>query len=475
MATRSDWANSLTTPMRGGLLALTLVALACRSAAAQSPAAPPAWDLWPYRVRILVAAAKDPELPPAAAAETSAQLAARSAAIIGGWWQASASPAPAELAAAMLADIASIDAQSLAGEAKDTDKVILLTIGRTADTRQLAARAREYDVLTGLWNAPVEVRVSTAAALAQASLRAMLLAFAPLARIETVSGDTATLTLRGGAIPLRDRELARVQSGAAFRPVLVASDARGGLTAQSARPLEWTYLIPQSASGATIRCRVQTALAAAPIPEYHPLRQRLALGVSASSRATQLSLVSGGAEPAPLEGYEVAVKAAAADGTVALRSIGRSDQRGKLLIAPSSQAVQTLVVRYGELPLLEVPLASGLATEATLPLPDVRGGAALEAALSELEDAAIDLLAKRAALEARRKSAAGNAALQDAVNQQLAALPKLDALAAKLQQHEQAIGAAQPLVRARLEAKAAALRQLLTPSAAAAPKSGAAN
>jgi hypothetical protein len=108
-----------------------------------------------------------------------------------------------------------------------------------------------------------------------------------------------------------------------------------------------------------------------------------------------------------------------------------------------------------------VPLAPGLAAEVTLPLPDVRGAAALDAALAELEDRLIDLAAQREVLKTRLKAAASDAAAKGKLQDRLAGLPKAETLAARLQQHEQAAKAGEPLSQARLLAKIAELRKLI--------------
>jgi hypothetical protein len=222
------------------------------------------------------------------------------------------------------------------------------------------------------------------------------------------------------------------------------------------QPIDWTVLSPSSTAAQLVHCHIVTGLAGEPLPAYHPLRQRLALAVSHSSRGTQLKLVSRGESPAPLEGYEVLT-----DEGPASKSLGRSDRAGQLAIPPAASALRQLLVRHGEQTLLKLPLVPGLAAEVTLPLPDVRGAAAQDAALAELEDNLIDLSAQREILKGRLKAAEGDAALTAKLQERQGKLPKIEALLARLQQHEQAAKSSEPLVQARLLAKAAALRKML--------------
>lgn len=423
---------------------IVLLVTMCRAAHAQATV----WELTPYRINVLVAAPTSGDLPPAIEQEIATHIADRAAAVVGGSWKLIAASAAGELRTAMLGDLTQIEAAQLAAAAKDVDKVILLAIIPAKNAVGYLIEAREWDALTKLWNAPVAVQVAQPELVPQAAFRAVLAAFAPLARIETVDGDQATLRMRAGAIPLRDRQLTRIQPGAVFRPVIV--------DAERVQPIDWTFLTPIDPAAATLRCRVQTGASGEPLPAYHPLRQRLALGVSPSSRGTKLKLVSRGEGAEPLEGYEVL-----AEDAPAAKSLGRSDRAGQLTVAPADSALRQLLVRHGEQTLLRLPLVPGLESETTLALPDVRGAVTLDAALAELEDNLIDLIAQREVLQSRLKLAGGDAAAKAKLQDRLSKLPKTDAFATRLQQHEQAAKSGEPLAQARLLAKVADLRKLL--------------
>jgi hypothetical protein len=442
--------------MRLSVLSFVFAVLAAGIARSQS--AVPPWELRPYRITVLVAVQPGPELPAAVEGELHQQIGEQAAAAIGDSWTLKVEAASAELKEGIIKDIAAVEAAAFSTVSKDADKVTLLV----ADSKTgggIAIHAREYDVLTGLWNAPVSVQ-SSKSELPQAAFRAVLDAFAPLARIESVDGDTVMLRLRAGALPMADKALPRIQPGVAFRPVLVASEARGVLKPGTAQPLAWTYLAPRVGTTGLVSCRVHTAAAANPIPAYHPLRQRLAIGVAPSSRGTQLKLVGRGEKGQPLEGYEVLGEEDPGDAT-ALKSLVRSDEHGLASVPPSPQALRVLVVQHGEQPLSRFPLAPGLQAELTLPLPDVRGAIALDAQIAELEDDIIDLTLRKQVLAARLNSAGADAALQEQLKARLAKFPKPDALAARLQQFEQAAKSAEPLAQPRLLGKLAAIRKLL--------------
>ncbi len=147
-------------------------------------------------------------------------------------------------------------------------------------------RARELDVVTGLWNSVVAGQAQQADSLRHAVLRTVLAAFAPLARIESADGKSATLRLRAGGIPRRDRALARSRP-ARFSPRAgnERRPRRGAAGPGRADSLD-VPCTDRKAAGPLVTCRIETGLAAAPIPEFHPQCQRWALAVSPSADVT---------------------------------------------------------------------------------------------------------------------------------------------------------------------------------------------
>ncbi|HEX5102347.1 MAG TPA: hypothetical protein VFV87_00950, partial [Pirellulaceae bacterium] len=295
------------------------------------------WELTPYRIKLLVAVEAAGGLPRDIESVLAQDLVARGAAVVGGAWRVDASAAPAELRHKLIHAIDTVSANEIAGSAGEYDKVIL--VGALQESGKVLIQARELDLVTELWNVVVRRDAPQAELVPQTAFAAVLQAFAPLARIESANGETATLRLRAGGLARRDRRLPALAPGVAFRPVLVKSDASGTLTRGSAEALANVYLSPTNTRGAVVTCRVDAGAAAPLIPEYHPHRQRLALAVSPSSESTQLRLVSIGDPPAPLEGLDVLDRG---------ELLGRSDRRGLVTIAPDAEAVRALTIRRGE-------------------------------------------------------------------------------------------------------------------------------
>jgi hypothetical protein len=415
------------------------------SAPAQLPSA---WELSPYRINLIVATEVGNGL---SEEELGADLAARAAAVVGGSWRVEVRPPDPALRHQILRSLSTLAESDLPANLLDGDKVLLVGV-RHADGK-FATEARELDVLTRLWNSTIRAEASHEAGVPAVAFEAMLRAFAPLARIESADGKSATLRLRGSALVRRDRDLPSVLPGFAFRPVLVKSDARGTLTPGSAEVLNATFLVPTSTSGGNVTCRIEAGTGSQAIPDYHPLRQRLALAISPGSDSTQLTLISRGESPAPLEGYDV---------LDAQGLLGRSDRRGLVQVPAGKEAVRMLTIRRGDAVLARLPLAVGLAPEIAVPVAADEGSLALEAQVAVLEDAFVDLVARRQVLAARIRAAAksGDMTGGQALLTQLRTLPA-DALAAQLDQAQQSLGSASPEAQTRLRAKLDSLKQLL--------------
>jgi hypothetical protein len=233
----------------------------------------------------------------------------------------------------------------------------------------------------------------------------------------------------------------------------VKSDSRGTLTPGAAEAVPATFLIPTSISGGSVTCRIDAGTGSPAIPDYHPLRQRLALAISPGTGATQLTLVSRGESRAPLEGYDVL------DGSDLL---GRSNRRGIVQVPAGKDAVRLLTIRRGEAVVARLPLAVGLVPEMTVPLAAGEGSLALEAQVAALEDAFVDLVARRQVLAARIRAAAksGDMTGGQTLLTQLRTLPA-DALAGSIDEAQQSLASASEGAKTRLSAKLDSLKQLL--------------
>ena len=443
------------------ILIATLLLLPFAAAAADDTA-PPAWEMLPYRIQLLTAVDADASLPARLAQELPADLAARVPAVVGGAWRLEAGVAPLELRHRILHSLGHVIADDLPTAAKKGDKVILL--GVAAHESGYVVRARELDLATGLWNTTVTRNVRQAAAVKQEALWCLLSAFAPQARIEKVEDKIVTLKLRAAALARRDANLPLLLSGTVFRPVLVKSDAHGAILAGPPEPIGWTYLIPNESkiTSSPFTARIETGLSATVLPEYHPTRLRLALGVSPSQDSTKVKLVAEGSA-APLEGYEVAAQEPEVAGKAgAVLSLGRSGADGIVVVPPSLKAVRTLLIRHGEEVLARLPIVPGLAEEITISLADDQPRLVIESALSRIQDELVDLVARREVLASRIKAAAaaGNSAAADKLKEQLRKLSGTDLLLVELGKQQQAAEALEGPARQKMLQRLGDIRKL---------------
>ena len=439
-------------------ITFALAACAVTPLAAQDPASPPTWELRPYEVHVAVAVQPASEMPIDFERDLAPWLKAKAAASVGGMWNLHVSAASPDLRPKLLAQMDSLTAEDVP-EPKGADKLILVGISRTAEGWQV--RAREFDVVTGLWNSTISRDVRQSKLLRHETFSAVMSAFAPHARIEQAEEDSVTLRLRASALsPGPEMPLA---PGTVFRPVLVSSDAQGSASAGKVELIDWTYLISTADSGMLIECRLLTALRGPVIPEYHPQRQRLAVAVAPATAEARLRLVRG-SDAEPVEGCDVvAVESLPAGGTTKETPIGRTDRRGEVTLPSGPQAVRLIEVRFGEAVLARVPIVPGLAGEVTLPVQFDSKLISLESALSQLEDELVDLSARRAVLSARIAAAEKNGKAQDAaaLRSQLREAGGAEALLARLDKLQQQVQSASPQTQRRMQERLAHLRKVI--------------
>ncbi len=437
-------------------------------ASGMAKAAELSWELSPYGVSVIVAV--DPGLPlaPSALADLPQQAAAPLAAALGAAGRVESAAATPELRTAMLADLLSVTAADIPTERLAGDKVLLLAV--KSNDEGLTIAARELDLTTGLWNTAIVHENVHPEQVVLTAARSVLAAFAPLGRIETGEGTTATLKLRGGVLLPASHGLPG-GAGTVYRPLFAKSDTRGKLAAGSSQPIPWTYLTATSASGGDVSCRIDTGLAAGAIPPFHPQQPRLALAIAPPRGSTTLALVAAGEGAAPLEGLDLLTQPAGLPGGGSWKRVGTSDARGRVNVPAGESVVQMLLVRQGERALARVPIVAGLAEEVSLALADDSQRIELEQSLAELHDELVDLAARREALIARAKKAkeANEASVLVKLTGQITALPDTSALAARYEQVAANVGAAEAGAKAALQPQLDALKKALDALAAQKP------
>jgi hypothetical protein len=391
-------------------------------------------------------------LPAGTATNFAQDLQNRAAAFMGGAWRLNVETAPPALRLDRIAALAAVPGSTLATAYPGHDKVGLLLVDSGPAGLQVAAR--EFDVLLRQWNSTIVVDVPQLAALQRELCRAALAAFAPQARIEHVdkNGD-ASIRLRAASIARRPSGRSITSAGTLFRPVMVDRQSNDQLRSDGSELLPWTYLIVDKVDGAVATCHLQTALEAPVIPEYHPLRERLALGVTPGTQPTALRVQSPGDPPRPLADLDVTFFQGGSSSFV-----GRTDPEGSLSLPAREPGFRWLEIRHGDSLLLRLPFVSGLEEQLLLDLPDDSAREKLGAELTSFSDRLVDLVARREVLisEINADLESGDTAAANALLAKLRALPTAAKLLEELERiqtrTDTRVAAKHPTIAAEFEA-----------------------
>lgn len=356
------------------------------------------WELTPYRVQILWAFERAPELTPALQEDLASGLRARLEALTAPAWESTVAAASRSLRPAMIAQFHSVSEESLPKESLAFDKVMLLAVLRGPSG--YLVRARELDVHTRTWNRPNQVSAGHLAKLRDATVRAVCRAFAPLARVETVVRKAVGMRLRAASLPPRDKSLVWVRAGSVFQPVLRRNDREGKM--RGVLPVPWTFLVVDQVAQAELKCTMHTGLPGPLSTRRRGRIEQLAVALIPPDRPTRLLLQSRTEPRQPLPGYDVFEQAP--DGK-SLSFLGRSDRRGTILIRPAEQTVRVLVVKHGGEMLARLPVVPGWPAVLAASIPNDDQRLAAEQAITEFQEMLVDLVTRRELLLARARVA----------------------------------------------------------------------
>ncbi len=434
------------------LAGLTLALGMANEHAAAAPLAP----LAPYKIRVLLALAPAPELTAAVERDLLSDLPGRAESLVGAAWELSAVPAPAALRADATAGIENVSAAAVLKESPDFDKVMLLLVEPSIAGYQVTAR--ELDVRTQTWNAPVSRPARHLAKLHDAAIRALLAAFGPLGTIEAVEGQQVTVRLRASALPPRDPDIELLKPGDALRPVIRVNDA-AGKGPQIARPA-WTLLRVELFTPEKTRCCLECGLGSAELPAAAGRLESLAVGVARSDRGTKLLLQSGRQPPRRLAGYDV--YRAEPDGRTAA-PLGRSNRDGAVVIPPGPAAMEVLLVLAGAQPLARLPLVPGAETQRTVVLPDAAPLVEAEGLLRGIQEEIVDQVTLRETLIARAKARIETKRFDEAAAalRELKQLPTRDSLAQTLSAQRKRVAADDAALQQKIDNRFAETAKLL--------------
>jgi hypothetical protein len=383
--------------------------LACSGLICLSPAPPAAaqsiWELTPYRIEVLVAFAPAPELTPRLRTELLAGLADRAEWLVGAAWQITVAPAPPALQPTLTSAIESVASESLPQQSLEADKVILLAVSSAVDGCRVTAR--EFDVPTQLFSAPVSRPVWQLGKLRDEALAAVFEAFAPLARIESVDKEQVALRLKAAALPLRDPQLLPIRPGDVFLPVIRYQDREGNLPKDRQgdvirpKPVPWTFCTVQQITSSRLECRLHSGLRSPLSGRRRGRVQQLALAVVPPRKPTTLTLQSRAEPKRALPGYELYAHPPDAPTPVLL---GRTDREGRITVPSGDGPLRVLLVRSGGELLARLPMVPGLQPACTAEIADDDPRLEAEGLVSGLREELVDLVTRREVLFARTRA-----------------------------------------------------------------------
>ena len=429
-------------------LQLAIVAVCCcaipRGAHGQSEAI---WEMTPYRIRVFIAAANQPELTPRLTSAVSEAISSLADAVVGASWTLDVKPAEGELREKILSGLDWLDAAALPAALLDADFDKIIFVRLTANQGECTVAAREFDVRTRLLGTTVTSVVAQRQLAPAEAFRLVLAAFAPLGMIDEVTGDNALLRLKAAGLPPRDPNLKQVGKGDVFLPVVRANDRDG--KPKRIQPLDWTLLTVQSVAQARATTEIHTARRGALTGRQRGRVEQLALGVSPPRQSTRLVLQARGATKRPLAGYQVF---SSPPGSKALELVGLTDGEGGLSIDPAAGGVRILWIKNGGELLARLPILPGAAALLTAPILDDDRRLEVEGLITGLQERFVDLLARRQALASRVRSRIA-AEKWDEAKLLLEELRRLDARQQyeQLRQQRSAIVSADPQVQRKID------------------------
>lgn len=377
------------------------------------------WSQTPYAVQIVLSTADAPAYGPRFRDEVAVDLLGRVREVFGATWEAGLVSAtaglgadftrrddltwddlPAEwlqverpafdLRAARPAAEGSVAAEgSEAAEGGlSADKLLFVHLDVAPDGYTVTAR--DYDLFTRLWSAPRSDRVAHRSVLVDAAVRTLAEAFAPTGRIEAADRETAQLVLRGAALPMGDPSLVKVAPGAVFRPVVRYNERDG--SPRRIDQVEWTFLSADGIDGAQVRCALLTGVGSPLGGSRRGLTQQLAVLTVPPPAATRLTLMSRGAQPRRLSGYDVYDASPGLPDPILL---GRTDFSGSIAVTPADRTLRVLLVKNGSELLARLPVVPGLVPELTASVVDDDERLEIEGFIVGLQEQVVDTVARR--------------------------------------------------------------------------------
>ena len=451
--------------LRAASIAAVLLA-SCAAAQAQA-----LLERSPYRVCLVVTTDNSPGLLARDAAALEERLLQEIPSRLGGVWQVEL-PAEAassteddqrpavslkQLARRGLRKLDQVEPEHLAATAAGLDKILFAHIATTT-WGAYEITAREFDVRTHALGTLVSLECAQLPLLTSVAFQALWQAFSPLAEVEDVSGNEATLRVKAAALPLPDRQLQLVEPGDIFRATVRFNYRDGSL--RRLHPIEWTFLIARQTEGPVATCEIFTGLRSPLSARRRGLVEQLAVVVRPTYGETQLKLVAAGAQSEPLPGYTVHAQV---PGEPATTQLGVTDRQGQIVVPPDQAPLRILLIMHGGELLARLPIVPGLEPQLVAQVPDDRIRFQIEAAMAGIQEQVIDVYVRRTVLlsQCEAQLEAGNLELAQRLLEELRKLKTAEAFQAELNQLERRTFVNDPRMKRRIDKLIGDTRQVV--------------
>ena len=406
------------------------------------------WQVTPYRVHVLAAFERGPELTPGVEKDFCADLLARIESVVGAPWDVTVVPAPEQQRLAILHSLDAMTAEQAAKIAGNYDKIMFLAV--KLENGATSATVREFDVRSQQLSPPAVCTTWHLGKLRDAALDAVLAAFSPLANIESVdtAKRTTVLHLKAAGLPSRDPALAVIQPGMIFRAYIRMNDRDG--KARRVTPVEWTFLVVDKAAPERLDCRIESGMATPLNPKRRPRMEQVALAIHPTRTPSVLVLQSRTEPKVPLPGYQVFEYDKESKESALL---GRTDWQGQIAIAPTKKVLLFLVLKDGGELLAHLPFVPGLDPRVTAEVRNDDYRMQAEGFVIGLQEELVDLYVHREMLRkgALNKIDAGEVDQAKEMFAELSRLPTGKKFSMKLMEEKKKLDTKDPVVQVKID------------------------
>ncbi|MFV1967907.1 MAG: hypothetical protein ACC628_20945, partial [Pirellulaceae bacterium] len=405
------------------------------------------WEYAPYRVQIWLAVQPSASLNQRVQRILMETIVSRAELEIGAPWTLTLNQAPDSMFADVAFGLDKITTSEILNfdeEVLEEDKLFLLRV--SANAREYALQAREFDCRTYRWGPIVTRTVRNPRELPRAAFDVVAAAFAPVTRIEGGKGKTAVVRLRAGGLVSSNDSPAYIGKGDVLLPIIRNNDRYGKATPDKINEIPWT-LLQVTGRGqnnpSILDCNVYSGMRSPIRNRVSSRKERYAIGIRAVHESTRLVVESRvrkrDQQPPRLGGLEIYSKTPSPEPPVEKTAdekrqderrdppeyLGLTDWRGELEIGPGSAPCRILYIKNGGQLLARLPMVPGRELQQIAQVPDDAPRLQAEGYIKGVHGEIMDLVAQRQIMAAivRRRIQQGRLDEADALLVQLQSLP----------------------------------------------------